>query len=144
FSASAPAGGSATRREPMGLSSAKRRQVGAGRESKRLSKFVHERESSMRSLVWLATLMLAAGQVCWAQEKGAAPTREALKDPAALKEKAPDVFKVKFETTQGEFVVEVTRGWSPNGADRFYNLVKNGFFDEVHFFRVVPGFVVQF
>jgi peptidyl-prolyl cis-trans isomerase A (cyclophilin A) len=70
--------------------------------------------------------------------------KEALKNPAALKEKAPATFKAKFETTQGDFIVDVTRSWSPNGADRFYNLVKHGFFDGVKFFRVVPGFVVQF
>src|ERR1051325_3206380 len=70
--------------------------------------------------------------------------KEALKNPATLKEKAPEKFSVKFETTKGDFVVDVTRAWSPNGADRFYNLAKNGFFDGVKFFRVVPNFVVQF
>ena len=75
-----------------------------------------------------------------AQEK----TPAVLKNPAALKEKAPAKYRAQFETTQGTFVVDVTRAWSPNGADRFYNLVKNGFFDHVKFFRVVPGFVVQF
>lgn len=67
-----------------------------------------------------------------------------LQNPEALKEKAPAKFRARFETTKGIFVVEVTREWSPNGVDRFYNLVKNGFFDGVKFFRVVPGFVVQF
>lgn len=71
-------------------------------------------------------------------------TPEALKNPAALKDKAPAKFKAQFETTKGAFVVDVTRAWSPNGADRFYNLVKYGFFDGVKFFRVVPEFVVQF
>jgi peptidyl-prolyl cis-trans isomerase A (cyclophilin A) len=69
---------------------------------------------------------------------------EKLMDPSKLTAKAPDVFKAKFDTTKGAFVVEVHRDWSPNGADRFYNLVKSGFFDGVKFFRVVPGFVVQF
>lgn len=67
-----------------------------------------------------------------------------LGDPAALSEKAPDTYKAKFDTSKGAFVVEVHRDWSPNGADRFYNLVKNGFYDDTRFFRVVPGFVVQF
>lgn len=67
-----------------------------------------------------------------------------LQNPAALKEKAPAKFKVQFDTTKGSFVIEITRDWSPNGVDRFYNLVKNGFFDGVKFFRVVKGFVVQF
>ena len=71
-------------------------------------------------------------------------SKAGLKDPAALKEKAPESFKARFDTTQGEFIIEVTRAWSPHGADRFYNLVKNGFYDGVKFFRVVPGFVVQF
>lgn len=70
--------------------------------------------------------------------------KAALKDPAALKEKAPATFQAKFETSKGDFIVDVTRAWSPNGADRFYNLVKSGFFNNVRFFRVVPGFVVQF
>jgi len=64
---------------------------------------------------------------------------------SATTEKAPDTFKADFELGNGKhFVIEVTRSWSPNGADRFYNLVKSGFFDEVRFFRVVPNFMVQF
>jgi peptidyl-prolyl cis-trans isomerase A (cyclophilin A) len=73
-----------------------------------------------------------------------ATTSRALLNPALLKAKAPDVFKARFTTTKGDFVVEVHRDWSPLGADRFYNLVKNGFFNNAHFFRVVSGFVVQF
>jgi peptidyl-prolyl cis-trans isomerase A (cyclophilin A) len=64
--------------------------------------------------------------------------------PANLTEKAPATFKVKFDTSKGAFVVEVNREWAPNGADRFYNLVKNGFYDDVRFFRVISGFMVQF
>src|SRR5947207_12684363 len=67
-----------------------------------------------------------------------------LRTPAQLNEKAPDTYKAKFETTKGDFVVEVHRDWAPLGADRFYNLVKNGFFDEGRFFRVIAGFMVQF
>jgi len=70
--------------------------------------------------------------------------KEKLMNPAALTEKAPDAFRVKFETSKGDFVVEVSRAWAPNGADRFYNLVKNGYYDEVRFFRVVRGFMAQF
>jgi peptidyl-prolyl cis-trans isomerase A (cyclophilin A) len=64
--------------------------------------------------------------------------------PETLKLQAPAVFHAKFTTTRGDFVVEVTRAWAPRGADRFYNLVKYHFFDSAAFFRVVPGFVVQF
>jgi peptidyl-prolyl cis-trans isomerase A (cyclophilin A) len=69
---------------------------------------------------------------------------EALKDPAKLNAEAPATYSVKFETSEGSFVISVTREWSPLGADRFYNLVKNGFYDDLRVFRVVPGFVVQF
>lgn len=67
-----------------------------------------------------------------------------LATPAALNEKAPATFKAKFDTSKGVFVIEVNRDWAPNGADRFYNLVKNGFYDNVRFFRVISGFMVQF
>ena len=67
-----------------------------------------------------------------------------LSDPASLSEQAPPVYKAKFDTTKGVFVIEVQRDWAPNGADRFYNLVKNGFYDNVRFFRVISGFMVQF
>ena len=67
-----------------------------------------------------------------------------LANPAALTEQAPPVYKAKFDTSKGPFVIEVHRDWAPIGADRFYNLVKNGFFDNVRFFRVVSGFMVQF
>ena len=52
-------------------------------------------------------------------------------------------YVAKFETATGEFIVEVDRSWAPVGADRFYKLVKDGFYDEARFFRVVPGFMVQ-
>jgi peptidyl-prolyl cis-trans isomerase A (cyclophilin A) len=56
---------------------------------------------------------------------------------------APSQYRVKFDTSKGMFVVEVHRDWAPFGADRFYQLVKSGFYDDARFFRVVPGFVVQ-
>jgi len=67
-----------------------------------------------------------------------------LSNPAALNEKAPATYKVRFDTSKGSFVIQVNRSWAPHGADRFYNLVKNGFYDNVRFFRVISGFMVQF
>ena len=75
----------------------------------------------------------------------AAPSAAAaLLDPSRATERAPDRFRVRFETTKGPFVVEVTRAWAPRGADRFYNLVRAGYYDDVAFFRVIEGFMVQF
>jgi len=67
-----------------------------------------------------------------------------LSNPAALTEQAPATYKVRFDTSKGPFEIQVTRAWAPRGADRFYNLVKNGFYDNVRFFRVIAGFMVQF
>lgn len=67
-----------------------------------------------------------------------------LMNPATLNETAPDQFRARFETSVGDFVIEVSRDWSPNGADRFFNLVKNGYYDDCRFFRVIDGFMVQF
>ena len=78
---------------------------------------------------------------------GAGPTaavKARLRSPGKLKDVAPATFKAQFDTSAGPFVVEVHRDWSPIGADRFYNLVKYGFFDGVRFFRVIPNFMVQF
>ena len=67
-----------------------------------------------------------------------------LLSPEALDERAPDVFHARFVTSRGTFVVEVLREWSPNGADRFYNLVSSGFYDNVRFYRVIAGSLAQF
>ena len=93
------------------------------------------------SVVTVAAMMLATVSMLAAGQAGAALS---LKTPASLKEQAPETFKASFETSAGTFVVEVHRGWAPFGADRFYNLVKNGFYDNTRFFRVVPNFMVQF
>lgn len=70
--------------------------------------------------------------------------KPSLKSPASMKEQAPAVYKANFETSAGTFVIEVHRDWAPKGADRFYNLVKNGFYDDCRFFRVLSGFMAQF
>ena len=93
----------------------------------------------MKTLWAAAAVLLAVSAAGFAQTNAAA-----LKNPAALKERAPNKYKVKFDTSAGVFEVEVTADWAPNGADRFYNLVKNGYYDGCRFFRVVPGFMVQF
>lgn len=73
------------------------------------------------------------------------PTNSAdFSDPTKLTAKAPDSYKVKFETTKGNFTVEVTRSLAPNGADRFYNLVRSGYFKDLACFRVIQGFMCQF
>jgi peptidyl-prolyl cis-trans isomerase A (cyclophilin A) len=79
-----------------------------------------------------------------AARTAAAGPRPSLLNLASLTAKAPAVFKAKFTTTAGDFVVEVHRDWAPLGADRFYKLVRYGYFTNAAFFRVVPGFVVQF
>ena len=77
---------------------------------------------------------------------GSAPAaaNAALLKPSAATATAPATYKVKMATTKGDFVIEVHRDWAPLGADRFYNLVKLGYFNDVAFFRVVKGFMVQF
>src|SRR6201996_7921621 len=85
----------------------------------------------------VATLVLAlivAAPVC----------AQSLTTPAALTAQAPAEYKVKFDTSKGVFVVDVHRDWAPLGADRFYNLVKSGFYNNARFFRVISGFMVQF
>jgi peptidyl-prolyl cis-trans isomerase A (cyclophilin A) len=68
----------------------------------------------------------------------------AMKDPKLATEKAPETFKITFKTTKGDITVQVNRAWSPVGADRFYNLVKIGYFKDVAFFRAIAGFMAQF
>jgi peptidyl-prolyl cis-trans isomerase A (cyclophilin A) len=67
----------------------------------------------------------------------------ALLNPAAATEQAPATFTVKLETTQGDILIDVHRDWAPHGADRFYNLVKLGYYQDVAFFRVISGFMAQ-
>ena len=73
----------------------------------------------------------------------AIPVNPALLDPSRATEQAPEVYNAKFVTNRGEFTIEVHRDWAPVGADRFFNLVKLGYYDETRFFRIVDGFMVQ-
>jgi peptidyl-prolyl cis-trans isomerase A (cyclophilin A) len=72
------------------------------------------------------------------------PYDPALLHPETLHATAPAEYDVKFVTTAGEFTMKVTRAWAPNGADRFYNLVRHHFYDGAAFFRVLQGFMAQF
>lgn len=90
--------------------------------------------------IGLTTLLFVLGG-CSSTEKGA--TGGAI-DVAKWNQQSPASFNARFETTAGAFTVQVQREWAPIGADRFYNLVASGYFNGARFFRVVPGFVVQF
>src|SRR5262245_59653856 len=99
-------------------------------------------------LVRLVTTLIAVAFVVGtgtaaSQAQNGSSARDLL-HPETLNETAPETFKALFETSVGSFVVRVTRAWAPLGADRFYNLVKAGFYDDTRFFRVIDGFMVQF
>lgn len=87
----------------------------------------------------IALALLAAG--CSRKRPDAAPANP---PSTVLNDAAPAMFRARFETTAGDFVIEVRRDWAPLGADRFYNLVKSGYYDGVRFFRVISGFMAQF
>ncbi|HXM38281.1 MAG TPA: peptidylprolyl isomerase [Gemmatimonadales bacterium] len=101
----------------------------------------------MRHLALVAAGVLLAAVACrkQAQPSGAGTTPD-IKNPASaeFQTQAPDSFRAHFETTKGVFVIAVHRAWAPRGADRFYNLVRSGYYDGVRFFRVLPGFMAQF
>lgn len=91
----------------------------------------------------LVLVLLVAG--AWlACGRGGSTPASLLRDPSKLTAQAPPAFNVKFDTSKGPFVVKVQRDWAPRGADRFYNLVKAGFYDGTRFFRAIDGFMVQF
>jgi peptidyl-prolyl cis-trans isomerase A (cyclophilin A) len=96
-----------------------------------------------RSFIALVAAFAIAAACTVSQPAAAADPSPALLQPALATEKAPDTYKVKLETTKGEVVIEVTRAWAPNGADRFFNLVKIGYYDGTVFFRVIDGFMAQ-
>jgi peptidyl-prolyl cis-trans isomerase A (cyclophilin A) len=90
---------------------------------------------------FVTALALAAALAAPSVAAAQAPS---LKNPASLTEKAPATYKVLLDTSAGPVVIQVTRAWAPLGADRFYNLVKSGFYDNCRFFRVISNFMVQF
>jgi cyclophilin family peptidyl-prolyl cis-trans isomerase len=94
------------------------------------------------TVITVGSVLLASA--AFAQGAGGDASKAKLRTPSQLTEQAPERYKAKFDTSKGAFVIEVHRDWAPKGADRFYNLVKNGFFDDTRFFRVVPDFMVQF
>ena len=105
----------------------------------------------MNCLAWrpvpLLTLALLGAGCRRAEHRDAATTGAPdFRNPAsaAMRVRAPATFRARFETSKGAFVIEVQREWAPLGADRFYNLVKSGYYDGVRFFRVIPGFTAQF
>jgi peptidyl-prolyl cis-trans isomerase A (cyclophilin A) len=79
-------------------------------------------------------------------EAGHTVEDDVLLDPQneAFQATAPDTYRARFETTAGDFTVEVERAWAPLGADRFYNLARTGYYNDVYFFRVIDGFMAQF
>src|SRR4051812_10752329 len=96
------------------------------------------RTSLLANVVAFATLaLLMSGPPVKAQEAGG---KAALMTPTEGVEQAPARFKVNMDTSQGMIVIDVHRDWAPNAADRFYNLVKRGFFNNARFYRVIPNF----
>src|SRR6185295_4480432 len=100
---------------------------------------------TLATIFAVSAVTLAAAQAPKpAAPKPAAPAAGRLTNPAALTAKAPEDFKVKLDTTKGPVVIELHRAWAPKGVDRFYNMVRNGYFTDVRFFRVIPNFMAQF
>ena len=94
-----------------------------------------------------SSVVLAAAAAAVVAAQTAAPKPAAanrLLSPATLTAKSPETFKAKFDTSKGAFTIEVHRAWAPLGADRFYNMTRNGYFTGVRFFRVIPNFMAQF
>jgi cyclophilin family peptidyl-prolyl cis-trans isomerase len=99
-----------------------------------------------RGFVIFGIVVSAALIGCAHATQNAVSRREVLLHPenSAWSARAPDVSRIRFETSKGPFTIEVVRAWSPNGADRFYNLARLGFYDDVRFTRVVLNWIAQF
>ena len=96
-------------------------------------------------ITMMCVAILAAAVPTPAEDGSPSPEKPnpALLDPSLAADKAPDTYTVKMETTAGDFVIEVHRSWAPHGADRFYNLVKIGYYEDAAFYRVLKGFMAQ-
>jgi peptidyl-prolyl cis-trans isomerase A (cyclophilin A) len=94
-----------------------------------------KRDTNAAVRIFLASLLLLIALPASAQS---------LADPSTATLSAPDIYKVRFETTSGDFTLKVNRDWAPAGADRFYNLIELGFYDDTAFYRVLRNFIVQF
>jgi peptidyl-prolyl cis-trans isomerase A (cyclophilin A) len=112
--------------------------VGGRRRTPRSARQPHAaRMLAMRTVAVVTLSALALGLACCGGSKPAG-------ESAVRHEPAPDVYRVKFETSKGDFTVEVTKAWAPEGAERFYRLIEQRFYDDARFFRAVRNFVVQF
>jgi peptidyl-prolyl cis-trans isomerase A (cyclophilin A) len=99
----------------------------------------------MRRWITVSTVIASLVPACKPREAERPPAQPAaIPTPPTGDSTAPATYHVRFQTSKGAVVVAVTRAWAPLGADRLYTLVRQGFFDGTRFFRVVPGFVVQF
>ena len=97
-----------------------------------LSRMIYPNDNGEFSMKWFLSACAVLSLLAGSSKAGVAA------------DEAPASYKVKFETSCGDFVIEVTREWAPRGADQFYTLINKGFYDECRFFRVVPDFMVQF
>jgi peptidyl-prolyl cis-trans isomerase A (cyclophilin A) len=111
-----------------------------------------ERETMRGTITICIPILIAIGSACGngspqtevkAPEPAAAVEPAAAPAPAAKPGQAPEAYAVKLETTKGEIVIDVQRKWAPHGADRFHELVKKGYYNDVAFFRVIAGFMAQ-
>jgi cyclophilin family peptidyl-prolyl cis-trans isomerase len=108
-----------------------------------------QRRSTRRVLVTVAILLVAAllagGASAGAQQGASSHSKPLLLDPsnAEWKRPSPPVWYARFETSKGDFVVRCERAHAPNGSDRFYNLIRLGYYDDVRFHRVIPNYIVQ-
>jgi peptidyl-prolyl cis-trans isomerase A (cyclophilin A) len=134
------------------LRAARRDETMPGHADAPLDGGIRSRRSEMNRNVLALTLtcfvLFLFQSPSLAEEEGAAvliePQNPALLDPTLGGEQAPEEFRVEFDTTKGKLIIEVHRAWAPAGADRFYSLVKIGFFQDIGFFRVIPNFMAQF